>query len=213
MNRSMLVDLIKEVAGRIIKWSTVAQQSDRCGYIWATLPPGRSDEKISSERVRLIQQFGFRSKPPSGSEILVGNPRAGTINPVALGTDNLGYGPTDLEDGEVVEYGPAHTNGGVSCMRWKPSGEMTITTAEATIQIASTGQINITAKTAADVVVNGGTLRVARKTDPVGYLCIQTAVVSGTTVVTEAKWSATVLPPPYVCTAITIQDGAEHVKA
>lgn len=215
--RYSLRDFVMQTFSRLLKRAIGAQQSDDVAYVYSSVPQPPPELGIqsdnSAQRSRHFPGYGRRTRPPAGSEFMVFAPRGGTGNAAAIGSDNLGYGPTDLEDGEVVEYGPAHTNGGVSCMRWKSSGEVTLTTAEATIQIASTGQINITAKTAENVVFNGGTLRVARKTDPVGYLCIQTAVVSGTTVVTEAKWSATVLPPPYVCTAITIQDGAEHVKA
>lgn len=116
LNRAGLRQMVLGFAGRLLKWSVVNRLSSRKGWVYADLPPSEPSlgEESQTQLVRLIQQFGFRSQPVAGSEIIVGAPRACGTNAVALGTDNLSRGPSDLAEGECAIYSSADKmNGGV----------------------------------------------------------------------------------------------------
>lgn len=156
MNRTALRQFVLGLAGRVIKWTTVDRLSSRKGWLYATpiatLP--ELGEQTTGQLVRLIQQFGFRSQPIVGSEIIVGAPRACGTNAVALGTDNLGCGPSDLADGECAIYSSADKmNGGVQEL--------------CRIRLRATGKLEIDAKAGLDVVVNQGTKTVVVNGDSV----------------------------------------------
>lgn len=135
-------------AGRIAKYATLASTSDRAGYGQVDGPPvdAAEGEQASTQPVRILQWFGFRSRPVKNSECLVIAARGGATNAVLAAADSFGHGPTDLKEGEVAIF----------C---KKSGTL--------IKLDENGKITIDAPNPQDVVVNGGTLKVARDTDPV----------------------------------------------
>jgi phage gp45-like len=121
--------------GRLLKYSTLAAGSDRFGYGYVTLPPGDpgKPQQPRQQRVRFMQWFGFRSRPVvSGGEAIVGAPRGGPTNAVALAADHLGYGPTDLQEGEVACYDKAGS----------------------VIRLSADGSVNITSKSGVQVLLD-----------------------------------------------------------
>lgn len=59
--------------------------------------------------VELWQQYGFSSRPPVGSEVLLGRPNGLRDDAVAFATNARAYRPTDLDEGEAAMYGPTGT--------------------------------------------------------------------------------------------------------
>lgn len=102
------------------------------------------EESAGSYLVRRMQHFGFRSRPPKGVAVIrLGNHEAAS-NSVVIAEESERYGPSDLADGEVAIYN-------------KTTGTE--------IRIDADGNITIDAGSGADVIVNGGTAKVARVGD------------------------------------------------
>lgn len=137
---------VLQIAGRIVKYAQLSRLASGFGYgyVSGATADGSLGQQESQQPVRFMQWFGFRSRPvvKQGEAIIVA-PRGGTSNAVAVAADNLAHGPTDLQEGESVMY----SSGG------------------STIRQDTAGKVTINAKTPSDVVVNGGTLKVARVTD------------------------------------------------
>jgi hypothetical protein len=156
-------------------------------------------ETLSS--VEVVQPLGLLAYPTLGATTEALIARIGDTA-VALGLIDKGGAAQAVEAGEVRLYGPGSQN------------------ATATVRIRADGSIEITAKSgvnislavdgAGDVVLDGGSLKVARATDPVS-------------VTLSALQIATIIAPPGggPCTGgpITLTGtvdsgaGATHVKA
>lgn len=189
MNLSELRSYILLIAGRMVKWSTVSGLTQNFGGLNATMPPADPSlgEKSTTQTCRNMIGFGFRSAPVAGSECIVTAPRGGAVNAAVVASDHLGYGPTDLADGDAVVYSKAHHEGEDCYIKAAANGRITIRSkGGAVVVLDENGQITIDANNSQDVIVNGGSLKVARDTDPVnlGTWDITTAVVLGTPVVT-----------------------------
>lgn len=148
-------------------------------------------------QTRRIWPFGIRSRPPKGCDAVVVHVFGGASNGVMVGAESPEYGPDDLEDGEVAIYA-------------KKSG--------AVIKIDKDGKVTIDAPNTTDVVVNGGTLKVARDTDPTNNGTWAHTPASGTGV---TPCSLVYVPPGGVPTTIDplgvavtgkINGGAAHFK-
>lgn len=189
-------------AGRIAKYAQLSALSERFGFGYVSLPIANQQlgEKGAQQRVRFLQDFGFRSRPVvSGGECVVVAPRAGATNAIALAADNLGHGPTDLKEGEVAVY--CKVNGTV-------------------IRLTEDG-LSLAAASPKDVTVNGGTQPVARQGDAVqikpkvagGALALWMsqveAFINGAAAGTVTPLSDTFVGGP----GLTIKDGAPHFKA
>lgn len=151
-------DVVLAVAGRIAKYAIVAK-STATGHACAVEGPEReADEPDSQEPARRMQDFGLRSIPPVGSECAVIRSRGGASNAIIIATENLSHGPTDLKEGETSLF----------C---KATGAL--------VKMDMNGKITIDTPDLQDVVVNGGSLKVARDTDPVksGSINIQVTEV------------------------------------
>lgn len=114
---------ILQVAGRLVKYAQLSALSDKFGFGYVSPPPEDPEQgdEPTQQRVRMMQWFGFRSRPvASGGEAVVVAPRGGTTNAVVVAADHMGYGPTDLAEGEVAVYDRSgsvirlHTNGDVT---------------------------------------------------------------------------------------------------
>lgn len=105
-----------------------------------------NDQSNESTQVRRIEPWGLRWRPPSGVMGAILRAAGGASNGMLLGVSTKRYGPSGLEQGEVELY----------CV-----------TTGTSIKLDKDGKITITSATGQDVVVNGGTLEVARDTDPV----------------------------------------------
>lgn len=138
---------VLQIASRMVKYASLSNLGNTFGYgsVQGPVADGSLGQQQCQQPVRFMQWFGFRSRPvvKQGEAVVVAC-RGGTSNAVAVAADNLAHGPTDLDEGESVMY----SSGG------------------STIRQDTAGKIMIDAKTPADVVVNGGTLKVARVTDP-----------------------------------------------
>lgn len=159
---------VLQVASRLVKYAALSNLGDAFGYgsVQGPVADGSLGQQQCQQPVRFMQWFGFRSRPvvKQGEAIVVAC-RAGTSNAVAVAADNLAHGPTDLSEGESVMY----SSGG------------------SVIRQDTAGKIAITSKAPADVVLNNGTLKVARVTDVVTCGTITTQVATpaaGTNVVT-----------------------------
>ena len=152
MNRAWLRQMVLLWAGRLVKWTTLSGLGSRECDGTVTMPPydPAESEESSTQPVRIYQHFGYRCAPVSGSEVVVVAPRADPCNAVVVASDSRGHGPTGLSEGDAAMYSSAHKEGQVCVIR-----------------LYATGKITIDAKEGQDVVVNGGTLKVARDTDPV----------------------------------------------
>lgn len=158
---------VLQIASRMVKYASLSNLGNTFGYgsVQGPVADGSLGQQQCQQPVRFMQWFGFRSRPvvKQGEAVVVAC-RGGTSNAVAVAADNLAHGPTDLDEGESVMY----SSGG------------------STIRQNTAGKVTIDAKTPADVVVNGGTLKVARATDPVyagAITATATTVMTTTTVV------------------------------
>jgi len=150
------------------------------------------------ENVRIMQDFGLRTRPVAGSESIKLSVGAGMGNGVLVATENTLYGPTDLQDGEVALYNSLD-QGGVLCrIRLSNDGSIVIVSKNAEIRLDSSS---------GNVTVNGGGQPVARKNDNCGYLAVTTSGMS----IVGVTWVPMIPVPPLANTTytpITIQAGA-----
>lgn len=132
MNTAGLRRYVLLIAGRMLKWTTVDGLGSRFGWIHATLPPADTTEGEQNlwQSVRNMVGFGFRSAPVAGSEVVVSAPRGGAVNAVAVASDHLGYGPTDLAEGDTVVYSKAHAQGVVCVVRVYADGNIRVQTSK-----------------------------------------------------------------------------------
>jgi hypothetical protein len=137
--------------------------------------------------VTRVEPFGVRSRPPAKLRSLW--LRLGASNVVFIGiAPTAAYGPQDLDDGEAAIYNIS----------------------KALVRLWKIGKLTIDSDTGAavpqDVIVNGGTLPVARKTD-----AIKATIPAGTVIVAVAAGVGTLNPNPIVLSG-TIEAGAPHFK-
>lgn len=192
---------VLQIAGRIVKYAQLSRLADGFGYgyVSGATADGSLGQQESQQPIRFMQWFGFRSRPvvKQGEAIVVAC-RGGTSNAVAVAADNLAHGPTDLQEGESVMY----SSGGSS------------------IKQDIAGQIAIDAKAPADVVVNGGSKKVARVQDAcviasAGPLALWMAQVE-TAINILAPGSVTPLSPTFVAAPgieISSAAGSSRFKA
>lgn len=160
-------------------------------------------ETLSS--VEVVQPLGLLAYPTLGATTEALIARIGDTA-VALGLIDKGGAAQAVEAGEVRLYGPGSQN------------------ATATVRIRADGSIEITAKSgvnislavdgAGDVVLDGGSLKVARATDPVTIdSVLATWVGQVTTAVNALAPGAVTAVPGSTVGTITASAGAAHVKA
>ena len=65
---------------------------------------GAADEPDYQDQALLMQQYGFRSRPGAGSELLTLGHLGSPTQRVAVASETPGQGPTDQVDGEVEIY-------------------------------------------------------------------------------------------------------------
>lgn len=157
----------------------------------------QTEDGVDGQRpARRIEPWGHRGRAPSKVRTLW--LRLGSSNVVFLGiAPSKGYGPDDLADGETALY--CATDG-------------------TEIRLDADGNITIDAASGKDVIVNGGSLKVARRTDPVRVGTLAGANGGGAVTFTFQPLDADGAPsgPPLVGTTVTIagviQDGASNFK-
>lgn len=119
---------------------------------------GDDNDAERFDEVEVVQPLGVLANP-----ILTDTTQAVAVRHgdelVALFIVDKGRSAQAIESGETRLYG-AGTNNQTTVIRLRASGAIEITS-------ANNGAINITANGTGDVVVNGGSLKIARVTDPV----------------------------------------------
>lgn len=98
--------------------------------------------------VRRMASYGMRSLPPYGSESIELSVNAALGNKVQVASENIKYGPTDLEEGESSFFSMFK-----QLLRFKKNGDATLDSGE-----NSSG-------TKADIILNGGSKKIARVDD------------------------------------------------
>lgn len=161
LNRFELKNFILQTCSRFIKWTDLVSRESR-GHVRGGLPPvdPTQGEEESTQALRLLQHFGFRSGPPKGAELVVVAPRGGPANAVAVSSEHFEYGPDDLQDGESCQYSIAYKGNVVCQVRIDKNGKVVIAA-------AANQQVTIDSGAGANIVLNGGDKNVARETDAV----------------------------------------------
>jgi len=162
---------------------------------------GNTNEGERGENVEVLQPLGLMAVPSITQTTEAPFLRIGDRQ-VALGIIDKGATPQACETGEVRLYGPGSSN------------------ASAVLRIRADGSIEITAKSgvnislavdgAGDVVLDGGSLKVARATDPVSVTL--TALQIGTIIAPPGGGPCTGGPITITGT-VDSGAGAAHVKA
>ena len=158
---------------------------------------------------RRFWPWGLRSVPPVGSETITLGVDGSSANKVEIAAESTSrtaqgleytYGPKDLQEGEAALY----------C---KVNGTL--------IRLSADGLLALAAAAPKDVVVNGGTQPVARKSDPVqitskaagGALALWMFQVE-TAINSLIPGSVTALSDTFVASpGVVIKDGAPRFKA
>jgi phage gp45-like len=167
----------------------IATLDERIGQAFSG--QGQPDEPLSVEISRFMQQFGFSSVPPNGTQVACIETDAG---PCAVASD-YGAGEPDLAAGWSVQY---DEDGNYARFQREDGIEIVAADGKITITASTADDIEIVANGGGDVVVeNGagtvylhsvGALDAARKTDTTG---------AATTMATWiAAVSATLNSPP-----------------
>lgn len=151
------------------------------------------DSNRGQRPVSRTEPFGLRNRPPA--KLRSFSMRIGTSNVVFLGIQpSKGYGPSGLDDGEVSLYCSA-------------SGTR--------VYLDKNGVIHIDAASGQDVIVNGGSLNVARKTDKTVADTTMAAFITAVC----AKFNAPAAPMASAPGSLTpptdfgvINGGADHFK-
>jgi len=88
-------------AGNAIRRGTLSAAASASAFLQIK---GFGDEDFQA--VELWQQYGFVSRPPSGTQVAMISPNGADENTIAVATDSRSDRPTDLATGEVKLYGP-----------------------------------------------------------------------------------------------------------
>ena len=180
-----------EWSGRLVHWSQITTDSDRPDlvYINSFVADEDAGETQTNEIAKHVQLYGFRSKPPVGSEVISVVCSGGSSQKVVIASDNASLGPSDLQAGELAIY----------------------TKSGSVVKFDKDGNITIDAAAGKDVTVNGGSLKVARNTDPV-----KVAPGMATWMTQVATYINTIVPgtvsPPAPVDFGIINGGADHFK-
>ena len=127
------------------------------------------DYQLPAER---MQHYGFRSRPGKGARVVCISPEGGASQRVSVASEAPGTGPGSQAEWEVEVYAKAgqrltYDKDGHATLQVATGKKITIQANGATIEISAAGKITVTSAGGQDVQVNGGTLKVARETDPV----------------------------------------------
>ncbi len=139
--RSWVESYVQTRLGALVEFTRVAA-STATGEKDA-VEVGGGDQRMQRP-VRRVEPWGVRGRPPAGVFAAIVKAIAGASNGLLVGISSTRYGSQALEAGETEIYCSA-------------SGTR--------IFLDKTGTIHIDAASGQDVILNGGTLQVARETD------------------------------------------------
>ena len=155
-NRFQLRQYVLQLLSRMAKWTTLARNG-RAGYVGVTGParnPALGDKDVEG-MARRYQHFGFRSRAPKNSEVILLALRAGSANQVVIAEESFGHGPKveDLKDGEVAVYDQAG-----SVLRMFEDGSVTVTAkAGSSLAMDKNGNVVVIPKAGLKVKLGSGT--------------------------------------------------------
>lgn len=181
--RAALREIVSERLPSLLFGWTLTSKSSAMGGGDA-VQTADDDSGKGQRPVRRVEPFGLRSRAPSKLRALW--IRLGASNVVFIGVaPSKGYGPTDLEDGEVAVYNLK----------------------KALIRLWKTGKITVDAESGQDVVINGGTAKVSRVGDTVDIGTFSFTPSSGTGVTAgQLVWT-----PPGGGDPVTISTGGSDL--
>lgn len=154
---------------------------------------GADDSAERGDAVEVMQPAGLMSSPSITSTTEACFVRHGDRQ-VALGLLDKGAAAQSVEGGETRVYGVGGNNSGT------------------VIRIRANGDIEITATGAQSIILNGGTLEVARRTDPVAAAPGMSTWMAQVAGYINALAPGTVLPPAPTSFGV-ISAGRNTVKA
>jgi len=158
-----LEDRIVQKLRNLVKFSTVTRSTSVGTADGGSGPPSTQSYQLD---IRRMQHFGFRSVPPAGTRQILVHPEAGSTQAVSVAEDDQHAGPGSLANGETSLYSKANS---------------------AVLIADKDGHTKITSSGSSNVVLNGGSLKVARDTDPTGsgtLACVMAGPVAGITTAT-----------------------------
>ena len=154
-------DLVHQAVGWIVTYTRVAKSSAG-GHDDEVEGRSEPDEPSYQIPVRRLWPFGLRSRPPAGVEAVVILVNGGGTRAVMVGAETAKYGPSNLAEGESALYSAVD-----GCLvKLDKDGAITLSNASgAKVEIDKNGKVTVTPAAGQDVVLAGGTLKVARVTD------------------------------------------------
>lgn len=175
-------------------------------------PEGDDEASEAFDSVEFVQPAGLMAVPMTTADTEAVIVRRGD-EAVALVVIDKGRAAQDVESGETRLYGCGASNQ-TAVIRIRANGAIEITT-------ASNQPLNLTANGTGDIVLNGGTLKVARETDPVVVGVLSGATGAGPVTFTFQALDADGVPvgAPVVDATVTLEGfisttgGAARVKA
>lgn len=149
-----MFEYFQEKINQVMEWIRNSTQ-----YVITAVPDKGGIDQVEGRKVgpsdpqyqipvRRMAQYGYRSLPPNGSENILVTPNAAFGNKCIVASENRNFGPSDLEEGEVSLFSKFK-----QLLRLKTDGKLTI----------DSGKDN--AGNQADIILNGGTAKVARVGD------------------------------------------------
>lgn len=175
------------------KGSATGDSDEVEGVDGARDPGAPANAKKTQRRVVRIQPFGFNSVPPTKLRSLSLKLGASNIFFIGIGPQKA-YGPTDLEEGEVALYSKV---------------------ANVRVKLTKDGDVLINAEGTRDIILNGGTKKVARIDDTAKADTLMAAWMGQVEVFINNLVPASVAPLASSFTSISIakiNSGADHIK-
>jgi len=193
------------IAGRIrplVRWTRLVRTN--ASGADEVEPQQRADwEPQGQDPARRWQHYGFRSSPPAGAEVLTVAVGGSSSQRAIIASELPGAGPQSQPPGDAEIY-------------VADGYELWIRANGATVKISKTGAVTVDAAAGQDVVVNGGTLRVARDTDPVkptaDMSSFLAAVATAVNTVTPGAITPVLLAKVQAQLGL-VDGGAAHLKA
>lgn len=191
-------EMMREIAGHVASYSKVTATSALGDDDAVAHYQSDTDEPSNDNRVRRVASWGIAGRPMPGVIALAIRVLASGAQGVMAGISTNRYGRQDLKAGETQIYN-------------KVSG--------CEVFLDENGALRINAAAGQDVIINGGTLKIARDTDAVNVGTWTHVPASGAGV---TPCSLTYTPPggaptpivaPGVAVTGKINGGAAHGKA
>ena len=211
--RLALRQLLLDFGARLIRWTLLGRTSPS-GFDQVDGREVDPSEPLVCHGARRLQHYGFRSRPPAGSEVLVLAPGGATSQKVYIASEAPGTGPSSQAEAEVELYAKPGQR-----VTLDKDGQITISAHGATIQITSAGDVLISAEAAHAVKVNGGGADVATVGSSVN--CGSLSVVPSMGGVAQVLWTdpdnvvSTVVPnfPDRLTLTGRVTSGSARFKA